>query len=115
MAFPLDPGATTGILGGGQLGRMLAMAAARLGFDVAILDPEADCPAARVAKLAIAASYDDPRGLKALADACDVVTFEFENVPARAVERLLELGAEVAPPARALAIAQARVEEKAFL
>ena len=84
-AFPLAPGSTIGILGGGQLGRMLALAAARLGFDVAILDPEPDCPAARVAKVAITAAYDDPLALKALADASDVVTFEFENVPAKAV------------------------------
>ena len=113
--FPLEPGSTIGILGGGQLGRMLALAAARLGFDVAILDPEPGCPAARVARLAIAAVYDDAKALKALAEASDVITFEFENVPARAVERLLKLGAEVAPNARALAVAQDRVEEKTFL
>src|SRR5665213_2716977 len=113
--FPLPPGSTIGILGGGQLGRMLALAAARLGFDVAILDPEPDCPAARVARTAIAAAYDDDAALKALADVSDVITFEFENVPAHAIERLRELGAETAPNARALAIAQDRVEEKQFL
>ena len=113
--FPLAPGSTIGILGGGQLGRMLALAAARLGFDVAILDPEPDCPAARVANTAITAGYDDPSALKLLAEASDVVTFEFENVPARAVEQLLALGAQVAPNARALAVAQDRVEEKTFL
>ncbi|HEY5411338.1 MAG TPA: 5-(carboxyamino)imidazole ribonucleotide synthase [Caulobacteraceae bacterium] len=113
--FPLEPGSTIGILGGGQLGRMLALAAARLGFDVAILDPEPDCPAARVARTAIAAPYDDDAALKALADVADVITFEFENVPAQAVERLRALGAETAPNARALAIAQDRVEEKRFL
>ena len=113
--FPLAPGSTIGILGGGQLGRMLALAAARLGFDVAVLDPEPDGPAARIARLAIAGAYDDPAALKALADASDVITFEFENVPARAVERLLALGAEVAPNARALAIAQDRIDEKSFL
>ena len=113
--FPLAPGSTIGILGGGQLGRMLALAATRLGFDVAILDPEPDCPASRVAKTTITAAYDDPQALKALAEASDVITFEFENVPARAVERLLDVGAEVAPNARALAIAQDRVDEKTFL
>jgi 5-(carboxyamino)imidazole ribonucleotide synthase len=113
--FPLEPGSTIGILGGGQLGRMLALAAGRLGFDVAILDPEPDCPASRVAKLAVAADYDDPVALKTLADASDVITFEFENVPAAAVERLQALGAEVAPNARALAVAQDRVDEKTFL
>ena len=114
-SFPLEPGSTIGILGGGQLGRMLALAAGRLGFDVAILDPEPDCPAARMAKVAIAADYDDPVALKALADVSDVITFEFENVPARAVERLLGFGAQVAPNAGALAVAQDRVEEKTFL
>ena len=113
--FPLAPGSTIGILGGGQLGRMLALAAARLGFDVAILDPEPDGPASRVAKTTITAAYDDPAALKALAEASDVITFEFENVPARAVEQLLALGAEVAPNARALAVAQDRVDEKTFL
>jgi len=112
---PILPGSTLGILGGGQLGRMLALAAARLGFDVAILDPEADCPAGRVARTTITAAYDDPGALKRLAEASDVITFEFENVPARAVERLLASGAEVAPNARALAVAQDRVEEKTFL
>jgi len=114
-SFPLEPGSTIGILGGGQLGRMLALAAGRLGFDVAILDPDPDCPAARMAKVAIAADYDDPVALKALADVSDVITFEFENVPARAVERLLGFGAQVAPNAGALAVAQDRVEEKTFL
>lgn len=113
--FPLPPGSTIGVIGGGQLGRMLAQAAARLGFDVAILDPEADSPAMRVAAHAIVGAYDDPQALKALADLADVVTFEFENVPAAAVERLAELGASVAPNARALAVAQDRAAEKAFL
>jgi 5-(carboxyamino)imidazole ribonucleotide synthase len=94
---------------------MLAMAAARLGFDVAILEPDEDCPAGRVAKTLIAKAYDDEAGLKALAEASDVITFEFENVPAKVVEKLQSLGAEVAPGARALAVAQDRVEEKSFL
>lgn len=111
----LPPGSTIGILGGGQLGRMLALAAARLGFDVAILEPEADSPAARVAAHAIVGAYDDPRALTALAEVADVVTFEFENVPAAAVERLTALGVRVAPGARALAVAQDRVAEKTFL
>ena len=113
--FPLAPGATIGILGGGQLGRMLAMAAARLGFDIAILTPEPDSPAARVAGRAIVAAYDDPAGLRALADAAQVITFEFENVPAAALAELERLGAIVAPNARALAVAQDRLEEKSFL
>ncbi|HYG27255.1 MAG TPA: 5-(carboxyamino)imidazole ribonucleotide synthase [Caulobacteraceae bacterium] len=112
---PLAPGSTIGILGGGQLGRMLALAAARLGFDVAILEPEEDSPASRVARTTLAAPYDDPEALTALADAADVITYEFENVPVAAVEKLLALGAQVAPGAKALAVAQDRVEEKTFL
>ncbi len=79
--FPLAPGSTIGILGGGQLGRMLALAAARLGFDVVIQDPEEASPAGRVAARQIVATYDDRWALKRLAEACDVVTYEFENVP----------------------------------
>lgn len=112
---PLPPGSTIGILGGGQLGRMLAQAASRLGFDVAILEPEEDSPASRVARTTFIAPYDDPEALTALADAADVVTYEFENVPAAAVEKLLSLGAQVAPAAKALAVAQDRFEEKTFL
>jgi 5-(carboxyamino)imidazole ribonucleotide synthase len=112
---PLAPGSTLGILGGGQLGRMLALAAARLGFDVAILDPEPDSPAARVSTHGIVGAYDDPDALKALAELSQVVTYEFENVPARAVEILRSLGADVAPGAKALATAQDRLVEKTFL
>ena len=115
MGFPLPPGSTIGILGGGQLGRMLALAAAKIGFDVAILTPEADSPASRVARTTILGDYTDAKALKALADAADVVTYEFENVPAAAVQRLMALGVPVAPNARALAVAQDRVEEKTFL
>ncbi|MGA0606241.1 5-(carboxyamino)imidazole ribonucleotide synthase [Phenylobacterium sp. VNQ135] len=114
-AFPLPPGSVIGILGGGQLGRMLAQAAARLGFDVAILDPEPDGPAARVAAHSIVGAYDDPDALKALADLADVITYEFENVPAGAVERLLSMGVEVAPGLQALQVAQDRGNEKSFL
>ena len=112
---PLPPGSTLGILGGGQLGRMLALAAGRLGFDVVILEPQPDCPAGRVSAHVVAAAYDDPEGLAELARRSDVVTFEFENVPARALEILADLGVETAPCARALATAQDRVTEKSFL
>jgi 5-(carboxyamino)imidazole ribonucleotide synthase len=112
--FPLLPGATIGILGGGQLGRMLAMAAARLGFDVAILTPEADSPASRVAAHTVVAAYDDPAALGELARRCAVVTFEFENVPAEVVAALHGLGAPTAPSDLALATAQDRVIEKTF-
>jgi 5-(carboxyamino)imidazole ribonucleotide synthase len=114
-ALPLAPGAAIGILGGGQLGRMLTLAAARLGFDAVILGPEPDGPAARVASGAIVAAYDDPVALRELASSVSLVTYEFENVPVSAVETLAALGVEVAPGARALAVAQDRVEEKTFL
>jgi 5-(carboxyamino)imidazole ribonucleotide synthase len=113
--FPLAPGAVIGILGGGQLGRMLAMAAARLGFDTAILDPEPDAPAARVSAHSIVGAYDEPDALGRLAELADVVTFEFENVPAGAIEILADLGCATAPGGRALAIAQDRLAEKNFL
>jgi 5-(carboxyamino)imidazole ribonucleotide synthase len=113
--LPLPPGSTIGILGGGQLGRMLAQAAARLGFDVAILERETDAPAGRVAAHTIVGAYDDEAALKALAQRATVVTYEFENVPAASVELLVGLGIEVAPGAQALAVAQDRVNEKRFL
>ena len=113
--LPLAPGSTLGILGGGQLGRMLSQAASRLGFDVVILDPQPDCPAARVSRAQITAPYDDPDALQALGRLCDVVTFEFENVPAASVETLAEAGALVAPGPTALAVAQDRVDEKTYL
>lgn len=112
---PLAPGSTLGILGGGQLGRMLSQAASRLGFNVVILDPEENSPAGRVSQGQIVAAYDDPTALMVLGQTCQAVTFEFENVPATSVERLVEGGAVVAPGPRALAVAQDRVEEKTFL
>ena len=110
----LAPGACIGVLGGGQLGRMLALAAARLGFDVTVLTPEADSPAGRVAARTLVADYDDAEALAELARLCAVVTFEFENVPASAVARLQALAARVAPGPLALATAQDRVSEKRF-
>ncbi len=94
---------------------MLALAAARLGFDVAVLTPEPDSPAARVSAHEIVADYEDADALARLAELADVVTYEFENVPAGAVERLVGLGVEVAPGLKALAAAQDRVAEKTFL
>jgi 5-(carboxyamino)imidazole ribonucleotide synthase len=85
---PLAPGAVIGIIGGGQLGRMLAMAAARLGFGTIVLEPDSNAPAAQVANTQIVADYDDPAALQQLADLCDVVTYEFENVPVKAVQWL---------------------------
>ncbi len=110
----LAPGSTIGIIGGGQLGRMLAMAAARLGYRTMILEPQPDCPAAQVANEQIAAAYDDPAALARLADICAVVTYEFENVPVTAA-RSLQKTVPVYPPPRALDICQDRLAEKDFL
>lgn len=106
--------ATIGIIGGGQLGRMLAMAAARLGIRTIILEPQTDCPAAQVANDQIVAAYDDPAALDALARSCDVVTYEFENVPVAAAERLVQ-SVPVFPPPRALEFSQDRLVEKRFI
>ena len=110
----LKPSATIGIIGGGQLGRMLAMAAARLGFQTLILEPQADCPAAQVANRQIVAAYDDPEALAELAAASDVITYEFENVPVSAADKLAET-ALVLPPPAALEVSQDRFTEKQFL
>ncbi|MBO3761871.1 5-(carboxyamino)imidazole ribonucleotide synthase [Ciceribacter sp. L1K22] len=105
---------TIGIIGGGQLGRMLAMAAARLNFRTVILEPQADCPAAQVANRQIVASYTDPSALAELARSCDIITYEFENVPVEAAHKLAE-ERPVFPPAKALEVAQDRLTEKQFL
>lgn len=113
--FPLKPGSTIGILGGGQLGRMLALAAARLGFRTVILADDENACAAPVAGQTIVGPYENAFALKQLAEAADVVTYEFENVPAVAVKILAELGVPTAPSAHALAVAQDRADEKTFL
>jgi 5-(carboxyamino)imidazole ribonucleotide synthase len=110
----LPPGSTIGILGGGQLGRMLSTAAAQLGFDVCILTDEADSPASRVSARTMVARYDDRAALAEFARGVDVVTTEFENVPAATAEALIAAGATVRPDPRALAIAQDRFDEKSF-
>lgn len=112
---PLPTGATIGILGGGQLGRLLAIEAARLGFDVHIYCPEAASPAARVAARETIAAYDDEVALKLFASSCDVVTYEFENVPAQTVAVIEAQGTPVHPGAKSLDISQDRAREKAFL
>ncbi len=110
----IPPGSTIGILGGGQLGRMLALAAAPLGYRVHIFAPETELPAADVSFAATRASYDDQVALAAFADAVDVVTLEFENVPARTVA-FLQSRCVVRPGSAALEIAQDRLHEKAFV
>jgi len=112
----LPPGSTVGVLGGGQLGRMLCKAAARMGFQSVVLTPEADSPAAQVASRTLVAAYDDLDALAELAAMADVITYEFENLPAAPVREVLERrGAVVRPSTRALEVAQDRAEEKAFL
>jgi 5-(carboxyamino)imidazole ribonucleotide synthase len=110
---PLAPGAMIGIIGGGQLGRMLAMAAGRLGYQTVILDPAEHAPAAQMANRQIVAAYDDPQALEQLAGLCGVVTYEFENVPVAAVE-WLEQRVPVRPGSKALKVAQDRLLEKAM-
>jgi 5-(carboxyamino)imidazole ribonucleotide synthase len=108
----LAPGSTIGIIGGGQLGRMLSIAAAQLGYKCHILDPhEAPC-AADVAAAFTRASFDDVDALRRFGEAVDVVTYEFENV---AVEPLAVLGDKLRPSASSLAVAQDRAEEKRFI
>jgi len=111
----ISPGSTIGILGGGQLGRMTALAAAELGYSCAILTPEADAPASQVSALTIVADYADEAALAKFAGAVDVVTLEFENVPVEAVQFLESLGKPVRPGSRILAVAQDRVAEKDFV
>ncbi|PDT82841.1 5-(carboxyamino)imidazole ribonucleotide synthase [Sinorhizobium sp. BJ1] len=105
---------TIGIIGGGQLGRMLAMAAARLNFRTVILEPQPDSPAAQAANAQIVAAYDDPHGLDELARISDLITYEFENVPVAAAERLAATR-PVFPPPKALEVAQDRLVEKRFI
>ena len=108
---PLSPGSIIGILGGGQLGRMLALAAAERGFRVHIYAPPGDNPATDVAYAATIAAWDDESALAAFADAVDVITYEFENIPIETVEFLAK-SVGVSPGAKALAVAQDRLSEK---
>ena len=102
----IQPGGTIGILGGGQLGRMLAMSAAQLGYRVLAYAPEDDAVIAQVCNEYIGADWHDAEALRAFADACDIVTLEFENVPAAPLEAIAD---KLAPHPRALAIAQDRL------
>jgi 5-(carboxyamino)imidazole ribonucleotide synthase len=111
---PLPLGATIGMLGDGQLGRMLSLAASRLGFRMAIFGTHPDSPAAQVSNRATVAKYDDEAALIAFAGPCDVISLEFENIPAVALDILGAQGKIVAPGAKALRITQDRVTEKSF-
>ncbi|HEY4253278.1 MAG TPA: 5-(carboxyamino)imidazole ribonucleotide synthase [Roseomonas sp.] len=111
---PLPPNAVIGILGGGQLGRMSALAAARLGYRCHVFAPEPDSPGMQVSTARTVADYLDEAALVRFAAAIDVVTFEFENVPARTLE-VLEPLAPCRPGVKALGICQDRIAEKRFL
>ena len=108
----LPPGATLGVLGGGQLGRMFVHAAQTLGFDTLVLDPDRHSPAGVAAHHQLCAPYDDERALAEMAGRCDAVTTEFENVPAPSLAALAR-EIPVAPSADAVAICQDRAAEKA--
>jgi 5-(carboxyamino)imidazole ribonucleotide synthase len=110
----LQPGATIGILGAGQLGRMLAMAALKIGLRCHVYAPEADAPAYDAAHASTIAPYEDEAALARFAGGCDLVTFEFENVPTACLEFLEKL-LPVRPNPRALALTQDRLTEKTFL
>ena len=112
---PVLPGATLGILGGGQLGRMFALAAKRMGYRVITLEPAPDSPCGQVADDQILAEYSDEKALRELAARCQAITYEFENIDARAVEFLEDLGHSVHPDSRVLRVCQDRLLEKAFL
>ena len=110
----ISPGATLGVLGGGQLGRMFAIAARRLGYRVHVFCPEADSPAAPVADRTFVAPYDDLEQVRAFARSVDVVTFEFENVPSATSDACAEW-VPVRPDGNVLHITQQRLREKGFL
>jgi 5-(carboxyamino)imidazole ribonucleotide synthase len=110
----LEPGATIGILGSGQLGRMLALAAARLGFKCHIFAPDRDSPAFDVVRESTRAGYDDEQALARFAESVDVVTYEFENIPAETAAFLAPL-VPVLPDPRILATTQDRIAEKDFI
>ena len=114
MTDPLQTGATVGILGGGQLGRMLSVAASRLGFKTHIFEPGKAPPAGDVAHTVTTAAYEDTDALTAFAKACDVVTFEFENIPTSALD-VIEAHAPIRPGREALRVSQDRLTEKTFL
>ena len=108
------PGATLGMLGGGQLGRMFTVAARTMGYHVIVLDPDPESPAGEFATDHVCAEYGDPSALEYLAQTCAAITTEFENVPAAALDQL-SISCVVRPSAKAVSIAQDRIREKAFL
>ena len=114
LGAPVPPGGTIGILGGGQLGRMLALAAARLGLKAHIYCDDPRAPAFQVSTAHTVGKFADQAALAAFARACDVVTLEFENVPAESVAHVAGL-VPAYPSARALGLTQDRFDEKCFV
>ena len=114
MTEGLPSGSVIGILGGGQLGRMLSVAASRLGFKTCIFEPGGDCPASHVANFHFKADYTDEDALRRFAEAVDVITYEFENIPTSALD-LLEGEVPIRPGREALRVSQDRLTEKTFL
>jgi len=114
MIKPLKQGAVIGILGGGQLGRMLSVAASRMGFKTHIFEPEANPPASHVSDLLTTAAYNDNEALEKFAKSVDVITFEFENIPTEALDTV-EAFCSVLPARNSLKISQDRLTEKEFL
>src|SRR6186997_2983402 len=111
---PIEPPATIGILGGGQLGRMLGMAARAMGYRVVVLDPDAGCPAAAIADLVIVGGYDDIDAALRLAEVSDVVTYELEHVAVAVVETV-EARVPVRPGRGPLLVTQDRLAERRFV
>ncbi|MCU0626776.1 MAG: 5-(carboxyamino)imidazole ribonucleotide synthase, partial [Gemmatimonadaceae bacterium] len=111
---PILPGATIGFLGGGQLGRMAAMAARGMGYDVQVLDPDPACPARTIASRLITAPFTDAAAAAALARECDVVTLDIEQVATPSIDAADAI-VPVRPNARALHIVQDRVRQKEWL
>lgn len=114
MTEPLAPGSVIGILGGGQLGRMLSVAAARLGLRCHVYEPGTNPPAGHVAERVTTASYEDRKALEAFAASVDAITYEFENIPTSALD-ILEAHRPIRPGREALRISQDRLTEKSFL
>jgi 5-(carboxyamino)imidazole ribonucleotide synthase len=111
----ITPPSTIGIIGGGQLGMMLAREAKRMGYKVLTLDPTEDCPCAQICDGQIIADFDDKKKVYALAKKSDVLTYEFENVPSTMISLLEESGFDVLPSSSVLHITQDRIKEKQFL
>ncbi|PXW71340.1 5-(carboxyamino)imidazole ribonucleotide synthase [Blastomonas natatoria] len=114
MSAMIPPGSTIGIMGGGQLGRMLSLAAAQLGYRCHVLAPEATSPAGEVSAETTCADYSDSAALAAFAKACDVVTYEWENVPVAPLDCIAGI-VPLRPSPRALEVAQSRIDEKRFV